>query len=123
MPRSCRNCRLPTDSLLGRFIGSWTGGLCLRCAAQWRHSAKDAPVLADTSLWSEASKRSRSYEPGTATHYFDEFYWCSHCRKPAVFTALQQKHAYEVEKRYLFQTRKLCDPCHQSMTSRRNIQH
>ncbi|WP_431256861.1 hypothetical protein ACQ86G_19460 [Roseateles chitinivorans] len=69
-------------------------------------------MLADQSAWSESSKRSRSYEPDATIRYFDEFYWCERCDAPCVFTAAQQKHAYEVEKRYLFQTRKLCDGCH-----------
>lgn len=105
---ACRNCRAPILALTAAV----TGGVCLPCAAKWRHSSKQASVLADQSAWSESSKRSRSYEPDATIRYFDEFYWCERCDAPCVFTAAQQKHAYEVEKRYLFQTRKLCDGCH-----------
>lgn len=44
--------------------------------------------------------------------YMDEYYWCARCGAAAVFTALQQRHAYEVDKRYWLQRRKLCDGCH-----------
>lgn len=105
---ACRNCRTPILALTAAV----TGGVCVRCAGKWRHATKHSAVLADQSAWSDASKRSRSYEPDATIHYFDEFYWCERCDAPSVFTAIQQKHAYEVEKRYLFQTRKLCDGCH-----------
>lgn len=79
---------------------------------KWPHSARGAGVVADQSRWSKASKRSRAYEPDNTVHYHDEFYWCERCEEPWVFTAVDQKQAYKVEKRYLYQTCKLFDACH-----------
>lgn len=115
MLSSCSNCRTPILSLKAAL----TGGRCLRCALHLRHFATDQPVAADTSLWSDASQRSRSYAPGVALDYFDEFYWCCDCGAAAVFTAAEQKRAYEVEKRYFLQTRKRCNACHAAHRSRR----
>lgn len=112
--RSCTNCRTKTLAVTAVI----TGGLCVLCSRKWRHSSKDAAIPADQSLWSEASKRSRSYEPNAEVHYYDEFYWCELCETPCVFSASDQKHAYEVEKRYLHQTRKLCDTCYEKSRNR-----
>jgi len=104
----CDNCKARTWRLM-RWLSA---GLCLRCAARWRHFSRSARVLADPSQWSESSKRSRSYEPSATIYYYDEFYWCRACGRPSVFSAQDQKHAFEVEKRYIHSTRVLCDPCY-----------
>ncbi len=108
MSSTCTHCRIPIFSLKAAL----TGGRCLRCVLQIRHFATDQPMAADTSQWSEASQRSRSFARGAALDYFDEFYWCCDCGAAAVFTGAQQKQAYEVEKRYFLQRRKRCDACH-----------
>lgn len=113
--RSCANCKATIFSVTATI----TGGLCVLCSRKWRHFSKNAWIPADQSFWSEASKRSRSYAPNRELRYYDEFYWCEHCRAPCVFTASDQKHAYEVEKRYLYQTRKLCDRCYKQARDRR----
>ncbi|MCG7964766.1 MAG: zinc-ribbon domain containing protein [Candidatus Thiodiazotropha taylori] len=75
-----------------------------------RHDiAKDlgvAPV--DSSKW---SKESLGIPVPPPAYYRDEEYRCWHCRKPAIFTARDQKYAYEVKQRYFWQRRRLCGEC------------
>jgi MinD superfamily P-loop ATPase len=71
-------------------------------------------LLAHQQLWSEASKRSRSYEPNAEVHYYNRYYWCATCEAACVFTALEQQQVFEVEKRYIHTTRSLCDSCHKA---------
>ena len=104
----CTHCHLPVWSL----TAAWTGGLCLACRAHRRHVNPASALPGDASRWSEASRRSRSYAPGMAVSYKDEYYWCERCGAAAVFTAVAQRHAYEVEKRHWLQTRKHCNDCH-----------
>jgi hypothetical protein len=64
---------------------------------------------ADTSRWSDSSLGSVAAH---FTHeYVDEHYQCWHCKSDAIFTALDQKHTYEVLKANVNQHRILCDPC------------
>ncbi len=111
----CSNCKTAILSVTAAI----TGGLCIPRSRKRRHFSKEAVVLADQSLWSEASKRSRSYDQNGEAHYYDEYYWCEQCEAPCVFTAADQKQAYEVEKRYLHQTRKLCRKCYETVRSNR----
>jgi hypothetical protein len=74
-----------------------------------REIAKDVGVApVDASKWSEESLGMPVPPP---TYYRDIEYWCWHCRKMAVFTARDQKYAYEVKKRYFWQRRSLCGEC------------
>lgn len=103
----CTNCNKTTLP----FVAALTGGLCFFCFKKWRHHSTATPVIGNMDEWSDASKRSRSYEKGAQVAYFDEYYWCDSCKKPCVFSATDQKHVYEVKKRYFLQRRKLCDAC------------
>jgi hypothetical protein len=69
---------------------------------------KTVPVNAD--LWSEASRRSVVYGMAPA-HYEDIEYRCWHCGDVAVFSAEEQKRAFEVRGAYVWQRRVLCTPC------------
>lgn len=104
----CSNCH----ARIGFITHRLTGGRCIRCARRWRHFADRPGAAAQPERWSEASRRSRAYEPGVPTYYFDEYYWCARCGQACVFTADQQQHAYEVEQRHIRSTRTLCDECH-----------
>ena len=44
--------------------------------------------------------------------YRDKAYLCWRCRRPDVFTAAAQKHAFEVRKVNISQARALCGACH-----------
>jgi hypothetical protein len=103
----CKNC----GNLILVATSAMTSGLCVPCVLKWRHSSKRVSAPANPEAWSEECKRSRSYSPDVDP-YFDEYYWCAKCRKPSVFTALQQKEAFEVQKRYIHQRRELCPACH-----------
>ncbi len=61
--------------------------------------------------WSEESKRSYAYLSNEA-YYEDEKYKCNKCGKIAVFSAQEQKRAYEEKKRYIWQKRTLCPSCY-----------
>ncbi len=64
---------------------------------------------ADPSKWSEASQRSVSAE--WTREYRDIEYSCWRCQAPAIFTAQDQKRAYEVQKAPIDQRRTLCPDC------------
>lgn len=68
-------------------------------------------VSADPKKWSEESKRSLSYVLFAPDEYADKHYLCWSCRKPATFTAADQKYTYEVKKAYIHQRRVLCPEC------------
>jgi hypothetical protein len=71
--------------------------------------AKDIEVApVDSSKWSEESLGMPVPPPA---FYRDEEYRCWQCRKTAIFTARDQKYAYEVKKRYFWQRRRLCGEC------------
>ncbi len=67
-------------------------------------------VKADVSQWSAASKRSVIAE--YKKYYEDEVYDCLSCgKKQCVYSALDQKHDFEVRKRHIWATRTLCSDC------------
>jgi hypothetical protein len=109
MPR-CAHC----GNNVFRLTSLFAKGQCMACAMRRRHCASRPGAVGCMDDWSDANRRSRSYEPGATVSYFDEYYWCSHCGAPCVFTAVDQKHAFEVEKRYFLQRRTLCDACWQT---------
>lgn len=64
----------------------------------------------DRDQWSEASKRSYAYHY-QRRHYEDIHYVCRRCGRRSVFTAADQKIAFEVKKHYIWQRRTLCGDC------------
>ncbi len=60
--------------------------------------------------WSESSKRSLIFSLPPA-HYEDISYHCVRCGRNAVFTAADQKLAFEGRKAYIWQRRKRCSGC------------
>lgn len=64
----------------------------------------------DKTQWSESSRRSEIYN-STATEYEGIGYVCIKCSAPTVFTAREQKVAYEVKKDYIWKRRTLCRQC------------
>jgi hypothetical protein len=66
-------------------------------------------VQANPSRWSEESRRSLA--SGYTDYYRDITYVCIHCDAHAVFTAEEQRKAFEVEKRYIWHRRNLCGEC------------
>lgn len=71
--------------------------------------APASSVAADPTRWGEGSQGSVASH--FTTRYDDIHYRCWHCREPAVFTALEQKRAYEVKQVNINQQRILCTPC------------
>ncbi|NHZ98150.1 hypothetical protein F2P46_20835 [Massilia sp. CCM 8734] len=59
--------------------------------------------------WSEKSQG--SVAASFRTHYTDRAYRCHTCRKDVVFTAAEQKIAYEVKKTHIAVRRVLCEAC------------
>src|SRR5262245_3067519 len=70
-----------------------------------------AGVPCDPECWSEESKRSVAYE-FSPRRYQDQVYFCRRCRTRDVFNAMDQKHAFEVQKVNISQQRILCRACH-----------
>jgi len=66
-------------------------------------------VLADPTKWSEESRRSVAVE--FIKKYEDIAYDCWRCRKPAVFSAEDQKYTFEIKKANINQRRVLCPEC------------
>ena len=104
---SCTNCGDATF----RGFSAFSRGRCLLCALRWRHHASAPKVPANPLAWSASSQRSRSFSGEAGQSYTNEYYWCRRCGSAAVFTAEQQRDAYEVRKRSIHQRRVLCDPC------------
>lgn len=73
-------------------------------------------VPADKSKWSESSKNSYSYE-SCIEGYADISYKCYKCGNCAVFTAQDQKEAFEVRKCYVWQRRNLCAACYDEFSA------
>jgi hypothetical protein len=69
--------------------------------------------------WSESSKRSGIFQT-PPSHYEDIAYRCARCGEPAVFTAADQKLAFEGRKAYIWQRRVLCPEC---WGERQRIEH
>ena len=78
--------------------------------------SKDGPegiVVADPERWSAKSKQSVVYEFGfeRSKTYRDIEYSCWRCKASSVFTAEEQREAFEVRKAYIDQRRILCGDC------------
>lgn len=69
-------------------------------------------VLINREIWSESSKRSFAYSGSVMTHYENYPYRCRKCSQPSVFTAEEQKVAYEVLQQYIWRKRTLCPACY-----------
>ena len=70
-----------------------------------------AGVPCDPECWSESSKRSVAYL-FPPRPYRDKAYTCWRCGAADVFTAAEQKCAFEVRKANISQARALCRACH-----------
>ena len=103
----CRNC----GNLVLPDTSEMNAGLCIPCHLKRRHNSNRVSTNANPDAWSDESKKSRTYTAGETAAYFDEYYWCEECGTPCVFSGTDQKEAYEVQKRYIFQIRKLCSAC------------
>lgn len=66
-------------------------------------------IPADPEQWAEKSKQSISYH--YTREYTDILYDCWRCKAPSVFSALDQKHTFEVKKASIDQRRILCRSC------------
>lgn len=73
-------------------------------------SSKRSRVPVTVAKWSADSQRLASYclPP---SYYTDIEYRCYHCSRPSVFTAEQQRQAFEVRQAYIWQRRMLCEQC------------
>lgn len=69
-------------------------------------------VALNTANWSTQSRRSLAAE-FAGTHYQDQPARCRRCDGEFVFTAAQQRQAFEVRKAYIWQQRTLCAACWQ----------
>lgn len=69
----------------------------------------ESPAAADPRLWSDQSRQ--SYAAHYVEKYEDIKYNCWRCRIAAVYSAEDQKHAFEVKKAYIHQQRILCGVC------------
>ena len=69
---------------------------------------KPAPV--DRDAWSAKSRQTLAYEYA-GEHYEDIAYDCWRCGVAAVYTAQDQKRAYEIKKAHIDQRRKFCGAC------------
>jgi len=65
----------------------------------------------DREQWSQSSKQSFEYEVCSEGSYGDIRYNCAKCGAPAVFTAEEQKHSFEVKKSDIRQQRVHCPAC------------
>ncbi len=68
------------------------------------------PVTVEKDLWSESSRRSGDYLL-IGDFYEDKPFSCRVCGANAVFTAEQQKYAYEVKKAHTWEQHLLCLEC------------
>lgn len=87
-----------------------------------RKHTKPEIVPAEPSKWSEASQRSVAAE--WTREYRDIEYSCWRCHTRAIFSAADQKHAFEVLKAPISQQRILCTECwSRSLVLARDINH
>lgn len=108
----CLGCEAPI------LANTWerTGGFCIPCFRSGTFCPppldfqRDRRVAVNSLLWSERSKKSLiSSDP--PREYRDKLYTCDACATRSVFTADQQRDAFEIEKVYVLQQRGLCDVC------------
>lgn len=74
-----------------------------------RSPVRSEVVMTDPSLWFEQSQRSVGVS--WTKEYRDIEYQCWRCSSSAVFSAQDQKHAFEVKKSPIDQRRILCNEC------------
>ncbi|TFV90132.1 hypothetical protein E4K72_21105 [Oxalobacteraceae bacterium OM1] len=72
---------------------------------------KPRTIAANPDAWSAESKQSVAFEHRLTKEYADIGYRCWRCGRPSIFTAEEQRCAYEVKKAYIAQTRILCAAC------------
>ena len=66
-------------------------------------------VKADPTKWLKKSQR--SVAASFTTEYTDIKYRCWHCKAEAIFSAMDQKHTFEIRKASIDQRRLLCEIC------------
>ncbi|WP_431259391.1 hypothetical protein ACQ86G_03770 [Roseateles chitinivorans] len=64
----------------------------------------------DRERWSASSRQSYIYQCAGES-YADIHYECGKCQSAAVFSAEEQKRAFELKKNYIWQRRRLCPAC------------
>jgi len=75
------------------------------------------PVPIDRSLWSHSSQRSSGGEyDAAATHYEGIRFRCRACEASCVFTAEEQRIAYEEHKKFVSWLPSLCAACGTELT-------
>lgn len=79
-----------------------------------RNNQRKMKVPLNRDEYSEQSKRSIGHE-FLGAEYKDIKYKCAKCKKKALFTAIEQKQAFEVRKEYMWIRRTLCTPCWREM--------
>ena len=79
-----------------------------------KRRAVDKPTR-ETSIAADPTQWSRQSQQSVAVHFKREYvdigYACWHCGSACVFTAPDQKHAFEVRKASIDQRRMLCADC------------
>lgn len=106
----CANCGTEKGTAIDAM-----NGLCMVCALASKPENERVSVPTNPNNWSKET-RQMTDRYGEPTHYFDEYYWCECCAAMAVFTAEEQRVAYEERKAYLCQRRTLCSTCHEHRT-------
>lgn len=81
---------------------------------------KNARVRADRNRWSESSQRTYAL-----IEYYEDFsYTCRGCAQDFVFTAAEQKQAFEVDHVYIHWSPKLCIDCKaQKQSAAESVRH
>lgn len=82
------------------------------------------PIPMDRSQWSHASKRSAGYYDSweyagnydsKTTYYENLAFVCVKCGSPSIFSAEEQKYAYEVKKKFIRWFPTCCTACRQNL--------
>ena len=79
-----------------------------------RNDKQKVKIPLNRDEYSDESKRSLGHEY-LGDEYKDIKYKCAKCEKKALFTASEQKQAFEVRKEYMWIKRTLCTPCWREM--------
>lgn len=74
-----------------------------------RQQNKPSRVPVNRERWSESSQRTYAL-----MEFYEDIIWsCRGCGQSSVFTAQEQKQAFEVEQVYIYWRPRLCDACAQ----------
>ena len=103
------------SSFRGQPASAFTVGLA-RTLGLMKKVRLPPAILCNPDNWSASSKQSHSYN-SAPSEYRDRNYVCWRCKQPDVYTAQEQREAYEVRKVYIWQTRVLCKDCFRTRVS------